>query len=132
MLGFNPSKEITKFTNHNTSESNMRCDICIRELWHDISGNVYLLEQLNFLTRALNKPDSSPREEIFWFCKNFITKLTDYFFTITDLGTASFGNEYLFTQQRDNSTLIKCFGPMHIYFDEYPPYVVESLKFLNF
>ena len=64
--------------------------------------------------RALIKPDTSPREEIFG--------LTDYFFTIIDLGTASFGKESLFTQQKENSPLIKCFGPMYINFDEYPHY----------
>ena len=39
-----------------------------------------------------------------------------------DLGTASFGNEPLFTQQKENIPLIKCFGPMYIDFDEYPCY----------
>ena len=55
-------------------------------------------------------------------CKTFITKLTDYFFAIIDLGTTSFGNEPLFTQQIENCRLIKCFGPMFIDFDEYPHY----------
>ena len=72
--------------------------------------------------RALNKPDISPREEIFGACKKIITKLTDYFFTIIDLGTASFGNESLFTQQKENASLIKYFRPVYIDFDEYPPY----------
>ena len=72
--------------------------------------------------RALNKPDTSPREEIFGVCKKIITKLTDYFFTIIDLGRASFGNESLFNQHKDNAPLIKQFGPMYIDFDEYPPY----------
>ena len=48
--------------------------------------------------------------------------MTDYFFTIIDLGTASFENEPLFTQQKENLPLIKCFGPMYIDFDEYPRY----------
>ena len=72
--------------------------------------------------KALNKSDISPREEIFGVFKNFITKLTDYFFTIIDLWTASFGNESLFNQQKENDPLIKHFGPMYIGFDEYPPY----------
>ena len=37
VLVFNSSEEIQTFANHSISESNMRCDICIRELWHDIS-----------------------------------------------------------------------------------------------
>ena len=37
VLGFNSSEEIPKFTNHDISESNMRCDICIKEMWHDMS-----------------------------------------------------------------------------------------------
>ena len=72
--------------------------------------------------RALNKPDISHREEIFGVCKKFITKLTDYFFTIIDLGTAWFGNESLFNPQKDNAPLIKQIGPMYIGFDDYPPY----------
>ena len=46
--------------------------------------------------------------------------MTDYFFTIIDLGNASFGNEYLFTQQKENSPLLIFFGKMYIDFDEYP------------
>ena len=40
VLGFNSSKEIPKFTNHDISESNMRCDICIREVWHGMSKKI--------------------------------------------------------------------------------------------
>ena len=72
--------------------------------------------------RELNKSDTSPREEIFGVCKRFITNLTDYFFRIINLGTSSFGNECLFTQQKDNSPLLNCFGTMYIDFDEYPRY----------
>ena len=35
-LGFNLSEDIPNFTNHDISESNMRCDICIREQWYDM------------------------------------------------------------------------------------------------
>ena len=38
------------------------------------------------------------------------------------LGTASFGNEFLFTELKENAPLIKYFGPMYIDFDEYPRY----------
>ena len=72
--------------------------------------------------RALNKPDTIPREEIFGFCKKIITKLTYYFFTIIYLGTASFGNDSLFAQKKYNSSLIKTIGPIYIDLDEYPPY----------
>ena len=77
MLGFNPSEEIPNFTNHDISESNIRCDICIRELCHDISKQIDPFKELHFLVRALNKPDIIPREEIFRVCKKSITKLTD-------------------------------------------------------
>ena len=83
---------------------------------------IELLKKLHFLVRALNKPDTSPREVIFGVCKKFITKLTDYFFTIINLGTTSFGNESLFTQQKEKFPLINIFGPMYIDFDEYPCY----------
>ena len=72
--------------------------------------------------RALNKPDASSREEIFGVCKKFITKLTEYFFTLIDLGTASFGNESLFNQHKKKSPSIECFGPMYTDSDEYIRY----------
>ena len=56
------------------------------------------------------------------FSKKFITKLTDYFFTIIESGTTSFENESLITQQKENCGLIKHFGPMFIDFYEYPHY----------
>ena len=68
-----------------------------------MSKQIELLKKLHFFVRALNKPDISPREEIFGVCKRFITKLTYYFFMIINLGTASFVNEYLFTQQKENA-----------------------------
>ena len=42
--------------------------------------------------------------------------------TIIYLGTASFGNETLFTQKKENYPLLKWFGPIYIDFEEYPPY----------
>ena len=47
--------------------------------------------------------------------------MTYYFFAIISLGTASFGNEYLFTQKKDNCPLIKNLGTMYIDFYEYRP-----------
>ena len=100
VLGFNSSEEITNFTNYDISYRNMRCEVCIKELWDDISRKFYPLKELHSLVMALNKPDNSPREEKYGVFKKSITKLTDYLFMIIDLGTASFGNESLFTQQR--------------------------------
>ena len=59
VLGLNSSEEIPNFTNHDISESNMRCDIYIRELWHDMSKQIEPLKKLNVLVMALNKPDIS-------------------------------------------------------------------------
>ena len=92
MLGFNLSEDIPNFTNHYISETNMRCGICIRELWHYMSKTIELLKEFHFLVRVLNKPDKSRREEIFGVCKIFVRKLMDYFFILIDLGTTSFGN----------------------------------------
>ena len=41
---------------------------------------------------------------------------------ILDLGTASFGNGYLFTQLKQNDPLIKHFVSIYIDFYEYPHY----------
>ena len=58
VLGFNSNKVITKFINHDISESNMICDIFIKALWHDMSIKFELLKELHLLVRALNKPDT--------------------------------------------------------------------------
>ena len=50
----------------------MRCEICIRELWHDMFKNIYILKTVRFLVRALKTIKKSPREEILSFCKNII------------------------------------------------------------
>ena len=44
VLGFNSREEITNFTNYDISDSNMRCEVCIKELWGEISGKVYPLK----------------------------------------------------------------------------------------
>ena len=100
----------------------MRYEVCIKELWDDMSRKIDLLKELHSLVKALNKSYKVTREEKYGVCKKFITKLTDYFFTIIELGTTSFGNEPSFTQQKEIFRLIKCFGPLYIDFDEYPRY----------
>ena len=44
VLGFNSSEEITNFTNYDISDINMRCEVCIKELWDDMSRKVYPLK----------------------------------------------------------------------------------------
>ena len=36
VLEFNSSEGITNFTNCDISDSNMRCEVCIKELWDDM------------------------------------------------------------------------------------------------
>ena len=122
MLGFNSSEWITNFANHDISDSNMRCEVCIKQLWDDMSRKIDLLKELHSVVKALNKSCKVPREEKYGVCKKFTTKLTDYFFTIIDLGTTSFENKPSFTKQKYVFWLIKYFDPMHIDFDEYPLY----------
>ena len=90
VLGFDPSEGITHFNKHYFSYKNMRCGVCIKELWDDMSSKIDLLKELHTLVKALNKFQSSWRKK-YGVCKKFITKLTDYFFPIIDLGTTSFG-----------------------------------------
>ena len=98
-------------------------------MWNLYQRNVALhvqnnwgIEGIKFFVSALNKPDISPREEIFGVWKTFITNLRDYFFTMIDLGTESFGNGSSFNKQKENAPLINIFRPMYIDFDEYPRY----------
>ena len=76
----------------------MKCGDCIKELWDEMPRKIVILKKLHALVKALNKNFKVPGEEKFGVCKKIITKLTDYFFAIIDLGTTSFGNEPLFTQ----------------------------------
>ena len=77
VLGFNSSEGITNFTNHNIPDSNMRCGVCIKELWDDMSRKIYPLKELHSLVKALNKTYKVTREDKYGVCKKFITKLTD-------------------------------------------------------
>ena len=107
----------------------MRCELCIKQIWDDMSRKIDLLKQFHLLVKALNINHTFPSEdkcgveckyEVF---KKFMTRLTDYFFAIIESGTTSFENEPLITQQKEIFRLIKCFGPMFIDFNEYPRYV---------
>ena len=44
VLGFNSSEGITDFTNHDISDRNIICEVCINELWDDMSRKVDLLK----------------------------------------------------------------------------------------
>ena len=77
VLEFNSSEGITNFINHDISVSNMRCEVCIKELLYDMSRKVDLLKELHSLVKALNKNYKIPREEKYGVCKKFITKLTN-------------------------------------------------------
>ena len=43
VLGFNSSKETLKLTKYEISESNMTCEICIGELWHEMFKKISYL-----------------------------------------------------------------------------------------
>ena len=53
VLGFNSSEETPNFTNYDISDSNIRCEMCIKELWHNMTRQVELLKELHSLVRAL-------------------------------------------------------------------------------
>ena len=72
--------------------------------------------------KALKTFYNEPGYCIFGVCNKFIWKLTDYFFIVLDEGTALVGNRNLFIEPKENSTLIKHFGPMYVDFDKYPSY----------
>ena len=97
-----------------------------------------ILKELYFLVRDINKIYKKLRYCISGVCKQFIKKLEDYFFVIVDLGTASFVNGYMSPQIKENSALMKHFGPMYIDFDGYPPYsdtiseILEQMLMLIF
>ena len=100
-----------------------------------MSRKTDLLKELYSLVKALNRSLKVPREKEYGVCKKFITMLTDYFFTIIESGTTSFGNQPLITQQKENCRLIKKIGPVFIDFDEYPHYsgreTISFEKYVN-
>ena len=55
MLGFNLSEEIPNFTNHDVSERNMRCEICIIEMWYDMSKIIWGIEIITFSCESLKQ-----------------------------------------------------------------------------
>ena len=70
VLGFNSSEGITNTTSHDISDINMRCEVCINELWDDMSRKFDILKELHSLVKALNKSYKVPREEKYGVCKN--------------------------------------------------------------
>ena len=56
-------------------------------------------KRITYTCEGLKQKFQSSWRKKYGVCKKFITKLTDYFFAIIDLGTTSFGNKPLFTQQ---------------------------------
>ena len=69
LLGLDLSEDIPNLNNHDISERKMICEICIRELLHDMNKKIDLLKELHFLVMALKKVDKGPGEEIFDVCK---------------------------------------------------------------
>ena len=63
VLGFISGEGITNFTNHDISDSNIRCEVCIKELWDEMSIKVDLLKKLHSLLKAINKSNKNKREE---------------------------------------------------------------------
>ena len=98
MLGLDSSEAIPNFTNHEILESNIICNIFMRKLWKVMSKKIEPLRELHVLVRSLKTIDKRPGEDIVGVCKKIIRKLTDYFFMILDLESASFVNGSLFTQ----------------------------------
>ena len=70
VLRFDSSEEITHFNNHDISYKNMRCGVCIKELWDDMSGKINLLKELHILVKALNKNFKVLGEKNMEFVKN--------------------------------------------------------------
>ena len=88
-------------------------------------------KELHVLLRALKKNWRVTRRRHTWCLQKLIRKLTDYFFMILDLGAASFGNGYLFTELKGNSPLIKKLGQCILILKSILPIVVEYLKCLK-
>ena len=71
---------------------------------------------------ALKTIDNKPVDCIFGVYSIYIGKLTYHFFITIDDETESLEHITLFTTLKQYATLIKSFGPMYIYFYDYPPY----------
>ena len=69
VLGFDSSEGITNFNNHDFSYKNMRCGVCIKELWDDTSSKIDLLKELHTLVKAINKNFKIPGEKKMEFVK---------------------------------------------------------------
>ena len=69
MLGFNSSEGSTNFTNHDISDSNIRCEVCIKEMWDDMSRKVDLLKELHSLVKVLNKNSKFPEKKNMEYAK---------------------------------------------------------------
>ena len=111
MLGLYSSGDIPNLTNQKISENNIKCEICTRQLWNDMSTKIQLLKELQWTRRTniwslqqIYKETDRLLLHIYWW-RNYIISKWDFF-----------------TAPKENTILIKYFGPMYIDFDEYPSY----------
>ena len=72
---------------------------------------------------VIEKNDNESGSFIFGVCKDFVRKLTDYFFANID-EEIEFKNPNIIYYHFKNAKLTRRFGPMCINFYEYPPYTV--------
>ena len=55
LLGLYSSGDIPNLTNQEISENNIKCEICTRQLWNDMSTKIQLLKELHIQVKTLNK-----------------------------------------------------------------------------
>ena len=79
------------------------------------------MKEIHLLVQSWKKIDNEPEDSIFGVLKDFVRKLTDYFFTILEEPIV-LRNQKLFTVIKQYSKPTRSYGPMHINFYDYPPY----------
>ena len=85
LLGLNSSEYFSELTNYEITESSIKREECTIELHNDMKKNSVTKSFSQVIEKITNKPGYC----IFVVCKNFVIKMTDYFFTIIDQETAS-------------------------------------------
>ena len=106
VLGLNSSDNYPELTNHQISEGNIKREECTGQLWNGMTKNS-LLKERNILVQSLKKIDNEHGDFIFGFCKYFLVKLMDYFFTITDEESHYQQKKTLFTVKNNKTNYKK-------------------------
>ena len=119
-----------KLTNCEIEYDQFCCTYCTKSLCLEIKKKMNVLNKLYNLVKTLNMNDEN-QEKCYGVSIDFIRKLTDLFFiTIGEKSSTNIPLSKMY-HLRKIAALTRLYGPLYLYFYDYPPYYDKSKSFLR-